>query len=157
MQTEGIQRQNKKGIGQPLNNNSPPRQESIQWENIWANLSRNSIDTMAFNFQDKLSRRRDLLSTNPLEYPIFELISQPQDPNQEEFKPFNRLLKPYQAEENNNCFCVQNGGIPACWRFQMGVGKTLVMIEFLLQNLARNSKGKALIVLPKSAGEYYDQ
>lgn len=113
---------------------------------LWQQLTCESISSLQQSVERENIKRKAILDIRPLNYAIIDKLARQADKSPICF--FNPRLKSYQKLAVAKI--LNSDEISPLLSFEMGLGKTYVLGELLLQRIARGANGHILVVAPKS-------
>lgn len=114
-----------------------------------AAISNRSISTICEKAANEAEKLKVLLEDKPLNYPILK-VYRPMDSYSPKAAPLNPLLKNYQKTDLDKILHLVKLDLAPLLCYEMGLGKTIVYVSFVLQKIFDGIQGKHLIVVPKS-------
>lgn len=114
-----------------------------------AAISNRSISSICEKAANEAEKLKVLLEDKPLSYPILK-VYRPMDSYSPKAAPLNPLLKNYQKTDLDKILHLVKLDLAPLLCYEMGLGKTIVYVSFVLQKIYEDIQGKHLIVVPKS-------
>jgi SNF2 family DNA or RNA helicase len=121
---------------------------------FWKQLSLNMLQNVEQYVMREHAKALAIGDTKPLRYPILNNLQKIPALDEEtitSFPFFNLLLKSYQKIEVCSQLQVHKFGLSRILAAEMGLGKTYIFGEVMLQLFADSPEGRILLVVPKSA------
>ncbi len=122
--------------------NPPARMRSLADDGVFSDnpyeiLNRESVKKIRNAVSREVARESVVLQEiKPLPYPINEKLDAL--PKPESIVPWTRTLKPYQTEALQEVMRFNSHGLSKLLSLEMGLGKTFVYGEFLIQSIAKS-------------------
>lgn len=122
--------------------------ESIDPLKMWQHLSDFSIDRITEDVKAMDATHRLLIEGKQQAFPITKKLEELQPlPS---FQLFNPRLMGYQNQAVQELWTGLKQGVSKILALEMGLGKTFIILELLMQSIAEGTKGAHLLIVPVS-------